>query len=448
MGTAPIPGLLIQMSWPAILSMTIAALYNMVDSIYVSRVSTDALTGVSYAMPIQLFMISVAVGTGVGANSLIARRLGAKRYDDADQAATTSIFIAFASWLIFLIVGLFLAKPFMASYTKDPVIYGYGVDYLSIVTTVSLFALVEITIEKIFQSTGNMVAPMVISMSGCIANIILDPIFIFGMFGMPRLEVKGAAICTVAGQLLSLIIGVILLKRIKLPVSIKLKGFRPRWEIIKDIYAVAFPSIVMQSIGSVMLIVYNWIVSATPVAVAVLGVYFKIESFVFMPIFGLQQGALPLMGFNFGARNKKRMMDTIRMDILISFIIMVIGTIVFQLFPDKLMMLFDADGELMRVGVLALREISLCFIPAAFGVALETVFQATGHGFYSLIASAIRQFVGILPLAYILYNMYGVNVVWYSFSIAEVLGLIYMLVAFIFLYKRELKDMDKNEIYA
>ena len=448
MGTAPIPGLLIQMSWPAILSMTIAALYNMVDSIYVSNISTDALTGVSYAMPIQLFMISVAVGTGVGANSLIARRLGAKRYEEADQAASTSIFLAFASWLVFLVIGLFLAKPFMESYTDNPVISGYGIDYLSIVTTISLFTLVEITIEKIFQSTGNMVAPMVMGSIGAITNIILDPIFIFGMFGMPRLEVKGAAICTVASQLLSLIIGMVLMKKIKLPVNIKLKGFRPSWEIIKDIYAVAFPSIVMQSIGSVMLIVYNWIVSATPVAVAVLGVYFKIESFVFMPIFGLQQGALPLLGFNFGARNRKRFMDTIRMNVLISFIIMLIGTLVFQFFPDRLMMLFNAKGEFMRVGVLALREISLCFIPAAFGVALETVFQATGHGFYSLIASAIRQFVGILPLAYILYNMYGINVVWYSFSIAEVLGLIYMLVAYIFLYKRELKDMETIDNFA
>ena len=445
MGVQPIPKLLISMSWPAILSMTIAALYNMVDSIYVSRVSSDALTGVSYAMPLQLLLISVAVGTGVGTNSLIARRLGARRYDEANQAANTSIMLSVLSWLFFLLTGLFASRPFMASYTNDPVVYGYGVDYLTIVMTLSLCALIEIDLEKILQATGNMVAPMIISLSGCVTNIILDPIFIFGYFGVPRMEVKGAAIATVIGQTVSLIIAIYIIRTREHAVKLSLKGFKVDWRIIKDIYAVGFPSMVMQSIMSVMLIGFNWIISASKAAVAVLGVYFKIESFVFMPIFGLQQGALPLMGFNYGARNKERLLKTIEIDIIISVVIMIIGTIVFQVFPEAILALFDADEEMVRIGVTALREISVCFVPAAFGVALETVFQATGHGFYSLAASVIRQLAGILPLAYYLYHTYGITMTWYSFPIAELMGLIYMVVAFVFLYKREISVLDKVE---
>ena len=235
MGVQPIPKLLISMSWPAILSMTIAALYNMVDSIYVSRVSSDALTGVSYAMPLQLLLISVAVGTGVGTNSLIARRLGARRYDEANQAANTSIMLSVLSWLFFLLTGLFASRPFMASYTNDPVVYGYGVDYLTIVMTLSLCALIEIDLEKILQATGNMVAPMIISLSGCVTNIILEPIFIFGYFGVPRMEVKGAAIATVIGQTVSLIIAIYIIRTREHAVKLSLKGFKVDWRIIKDI---------------------------------------------------------------------------------------------------------------------------------------------------------------------------------------------------------------------
>ena len=442
MGTEPVPGLLVKMSWPAILSMTIAALYNVVDSIFVSWLSTDALTGISYVLPLQLLMISVAVGTGVGANSLIARRLGARRYEEADLTAETSIWLAFFSWIVFLLIGLFVSRPFMAFYTDDEEIFSYGVEYLTIVTTMSFCILTEITLEKILQATGNMIAPMIISMSGCITNIILDPILIFGKFGMPRLEVRGAAIATVIGQAVSLIVAIFIIRRQENAVSIRMTRFKLNWEIIRDIYAVGLPTMVMQSIGSIMLIGYNWIISATPVAVAVLGIYFKIESFVFMPLFGLQQGALPLLGYNFGARNKKRMEETFKVALIIGVVIMVLGTLLFQLFPEVILGLFDADDEMMKIGVTALREISICFIPAAFGVTIETVFQATGHGVYSLIGSVIRQLVGILPLAYFLYNTYGIMYTWYSFPIAELLGLAYMLIMLFVLYEREIKNIE------
>ena len=445
MGVQPIPKLLLSMSWPAILSMTIAALYNMVDSIYVSRISEDALTAVSYIIPVQFIMISLAVGTGVGVNSLIARKLGAKRYEEANRTAETSIILSVLNWLIFASIGIFLAKPFMGIYTDDEVVFGYAVEYLRIVTIFSFCAIMEINLEKVLQSTGNMIAPMIISMSGCITNIILDPIFIFGYFGIPRMEVKGAAIATVIGQTVSLIVAVYLLKTREHAVQFDIKTFRIDWGIIKDIYSVALPSIVMQSVASIVLIAYNWILSATPVAVAVLGVYGKIESFVFMPVFGLQQGALPLMAYNFGAKNKKRMMDTLKMSILVSLVIISIGTAIFQLAPELPLSLFHAEGEMMELGIAALREISLCFIPAAVGISLGTTFQATGHGIYMLIESLIRQVVGVLPLAYFLYNFYGPKYTFYSYPLAEILGMIFGAVMFVVLYKKEIRDLDRVE---
>ena len=391
-------------------------------------------------------MISLAVGTGVGVNSLIARKLGARRFEEANRTAETSLVLSVFNWLIFASIGIFLAKPFMGIYTDDEVIFSYAVEYLRIVTIFSFCAITEINLEKVLQSTGNMIAPMIISLSGCVTNIILDPVFIFGYFGVPRLEVKGAAIATVIGQTVSLIVAVFILKTREHAVQFNMKEFRLDWGIIRDIYSVALPSIVMQSVASVVLIAYNWILSATPVAVAVLGVYGKIESFVFMPVFGLQQGALPLMAYNFGARNKKRMMDTIKMSILISLIIISIGTTIFQLAPELPLSLFHAEGEMMELGIAALREISLCFIPAAIGISIGTTFQATGHGIYMLIESLIRQVVGVLPLAYFLYNFYGPKYTFYSYPLAEILGMIFGAVLFVYLYNKEIKNLDKVEI--
>ena len=442
MGNAPIGKLLLDMSWPAILSMTIGALYNIVDSIFVAMISKEALTAVSFVMPLQMLMISVAVGSAVGVNSLIARRLGAKRLEEANKAASTSIRIGAFNWIVFALIGFFTAGPFMASYTSDAVIYQYGVTYLRIVTMVSLFSMVELQLEKVLQATGNMIAPMIISLSGAVTNIILDPILIFGLLGMPRMEVAGAAAATVIGQGVSLIVAVFLFFRKEHDVAIQIRGFHVDWAVVKDIYAVGLPGMIMQSIGSIMLFGYNAILASSATAVAVLGVYFELQSFVFMPVFGLGQGSMPIMGYNYGARNRKRLMEVFKKAMIAAVTIMAVGTIIFQIAPEQLLKLFSADEEMIKVGVPALRIISICFLPAAYGITCSTMFQSTGHGMYSMFASILRQLACILPLAYILYHEFGLTVSWASFPLAEITGTIYATVMIIHLYKKELRNMQ------
>lgn len=441
MGTAPIGKLLASMAWPAILSMTINALYNVVDSMFVAMVSKKALTAVSLVMPLQMMMISLAVGSAVGVNSLISRRLGAKRFEEADKAASTSIRIGFFNFLIFACVGIFLAKPFMNAYTDDAEIFDGGVTYLKIITMFCLFSMVEIQLEKVLQATGNMIAPMIISLSGAVTNLILDPILIFGLLGLPKLGIAGAAIATVTGQLVSLIMAIIMVFTKEHEVTVQLRGFKMDWKVVKDIYGVGLPSIIMQSIGSIMLLGYNAILAASATAVAVLGVYFKLQSFIFMPVFGLNQGAMPIMGYNFGARNRKRLMQAYKYALLTALVIMTVGTILFQLFPQLFLKMFSADAEMLEMGVPALRIISICFIPAAFGIMTSTLFQGTGHGVYSLLGSLIRQLIGILPLAYIIYHAAGITASWASFPLAEIIGLIYSAVMLKYLYKKEIKTL-------
>lgn len=440
MGVAPIGKLLLSMAWPAILSMTILALYNVVDSVFVSMVNSKALTAVSIVAPLQMLMVSLGVGSGVGVNSLIARRLGAKRFNEANKAASHSVKIAAFNFLVFLFVGIFVAEPFMDAYTNDAAIYDYGVSYLKIVTIGSLFVMISMQMEKVLQATGNMVGPMLVSMTGAIVNLILDPILIFGLFGFPRLEVAGAAIATVTGQAFGLCVAVYLVKYKDHDVTIDIKD-KFDWEILKDIYAVGLPSIIMQSIGSIMLFGYNAILASSAAAVAVLGVYFKLQSFVFMPVFGLNQGAMPIMGFNFGARDRKRLMQTYKYGLGAALAIMTLGCIIFQMCPELLLKMFNADEEMLRVGIPALRLISLCFIPAAFGIMTSTLFQGTGHGVLSLIGSFLRQLVGILPIAYVLYHAFGITVSWASFPLAEMIGLVYSCIMMVVVYKREIKKL-------
>lgn len=442
MGIAPIGKLLASMAWPAILSMTLNALYNVVDSVFVSMVSKEALTAVSLVLPIQLLMISLAVGSSIGVNSLISRRLGAEKYEEADKAASTSIRIGVFNFIIFALIGIFLAEPFMKIYTDDPVIYHDGLVYMRIITILSFFSMLEFQLTKVLQATGNMVAPMIISLAGIITNIILDPILIFGLFGLPTLGIAGAALATVIGQAISVTIAIYMICTREHIVHIKVKNFKIDWSIVKDIYAVGLPSIVMQSIGSVMLLGYNAIIAASATAVAVLGVYFKLQTFVFMPVFGLNQGAMPIMGYNYGARNRKRLMQTYKYSLVTALCIMTTGLIIFQLFPAQLLKLFSADGEMLKMGIPALKLISLSFIPASFGVITSTLFQGTGHGVYSLMASLIRQLIGILPLAYIIYNTVGISASWASFPLAEILGFTYSAVMLVILYKKELRYLD------
>ena len=443
MGTMPVRKLLISMAWPAVLSMTINALYNVVDSIFVAQISEDALTAVSIVNPIQMLIIALSVGSGVGINSLISRRLGAGRQDEADQAASTGIRIGIINYLIFFAVGLLVTGPFVGSYAaKGTYIFDAARTYMMIVCIGSLFLNIQVVIEKILQSTGNMIAPMICGLTGAIVNIVLDPILIFGLLGMPRMGVAGAAIATVSGQLYGMLAGVFIMIKGEHLVQVKIKGFKLNWGVVLDIYKVGLPSIIMQSIGSLMLILYNMILVAySTTAVAVLGIYFKIQSFVFMPVFGLNQGAMPIMGYNYGARDKKRLMDTYKEGLKLALIVMGLGLLLFQLLPGGLLEMFDASPEMLRIGVPALRIISLCFLPAAFGIISSTMFQATGHGMLSLFASLLRQLVGILPLAYILIRLGGVTLSWASFPLAEIIGLTYSAVMMRRLYKKEITNL-------
>lgn len=443
MGTMPVRKLLMSMAWPAILSMTINAMYHVVDSIFVSRIGEDALTAVSLVNPIQMMIIAISVGSGVGINSLIARRLGAKNQEAADKAASTSIRIGLFNYLIFFVIGVFFAKPFISGYAEEGTfIFESACQYLQIVCIGSLFLNIQVVLEKVLQSTGNMVAPMKCSLTGAIVNVILDPILIFGLFGMPQMGVAGAALATIIGQMCGMIMGVSIVLRGEHLVNIKIRGFKMDWKIVADIYKVGLPSIVMQSIASVMIIFYNMILVAySTTAVAVLGVYFRIQSFVFMPVFGLNQGAMPILGYNYGAKNKDRLMKTYKEAFKVALIVMAAGTLLFQAIPAQLLLIFDASEEMLRIGVPALRLISLCFIPAAFGIITGTLFQGTGHGVLSLYASVIRQLVGILPLAYLLIKIGGVTLSWLAFPLAEILGLIYSAIMLRWLYKKEISKL-------
>ena len=443
MGILPIRPLLLSMAWPAILSMTISALYNIVDSILVANLSEDALTAVAIVNPIQMLIIALSVGSGVGINSLIARRLGAHRQEEADQAASTGLRIGVFNYLVFLLIGVCFTGIFVSGYAeKGSEIYTQAVIYMQIVCIGSFFLNMQVVFEKILQSTGNMIAPMICSLTGAVINIILDPILIFGLLGAPRLEVAGAAIATITGQLFGMLVGAFIIFKGEHLVSIQVRGFKFNWEIVADIYKVGLPSIVMQSIGSMMIIFYNMIlVVYSTTAVAVLGVYFKIQSFVFMPVFGLNQGAMPIMGYNYGAAKKDRLMQTYKEALKIALLVMALGLLLFQALPKQLLLMFDASADMLAIGIPALRIISLCFLPAAFGIITGTLFQGTGHGVYSLLCSVIRQLIGILPLAFILIRIGGVTLSWASFPLAELLGLAYSALMLQRLYKNEISKL-------
>lgn len=445
MGTVPVGKLLISMSLPAMFSMLIQALYNVVDSIYVAQIGENALTAVSLAFPIQNFLIAVSVGTCIGLNSLISRRLGERRDREASLAATHGVLIALAEWLCFCIFGLFFCRIFFESFTNDPIVVQMGIDYTSIVTIFSFGCFVEITLEKTLQATGNMVYPMLFQLTGAISNIILDPIFIFGWFGLPAMGVKGAAIATVAGQILSMFFAIYIIIKKEHAVQVHFKGFRFSGQIVRDIFAVGFPSIIMQSIGSVMIMVLNNILIVfSQAAVAVLGVYFKLQSFVFMPVFGLGHGAMPIMGYNFGARNKKRLTHTLKLSLMISLGIMLVGLLLFQFGAKYLLLLFNASDEMMQIGISALRIISLCFPAAALGIAFSNFFQAIGEGKNSLLISVLRQLVILLPCAWLISKFGTLNQVWLAFPIAEIFSLIVSILLLRLTYTKCIQEMPDS----
>ena len=425
MGTMPVGRLIITMSLPMIISMLVQALYNIVDSVFVSRISEQALTAVSLAFPAQNLMIGVATGTGVGVNALLSRALGEKNGERANKVAENGVLLALVGYAIFLVFGLFFSRTFMASQTKIPEIIDMGTVYLNIVCCVSFGLFGEIMFERLMQSTGRTIYTMFTQGVGAIFNIIFDPICIF-VFDW---GVAGAAAATVAGQIVAFIMAVMLNHRFNADVKLNMRGFKPDFKMIGEIYAIGVPSIIMVCIGSVMTFCMNKILIAytagKETAATVFGVYFKLNSFIFMPVFGLNNGTVPIVAYNFGARRGDRMRQTIKYSICAAVAIMIVGMLMFQSIPDKLLRLFDASEEMLRLGVPALRIISISFPLAGFGIGAGSVFQALGYSVYSMIISLIRQLVVLIPCAYAIGWVTGdVTGVWWAFVIAEMVSLI------------------------
>ncbi len=443
MGVKPVSSLLFSMGIPIMLSMMVQALYNIVDSIFISRIGETALTAVSLAFPIQIIMISVGIGTSIGVNALLSRRLGEKRPDLASNVAMHGLFLVLVISALMAIFGATLPFWFIKIFTLDEAIISMGNSYLFIITVFSIGLFGQLILERIMQSTGDTIHPMITQATGAIINIILDPILIFGYFGLPAMGVKGAAIATIIGQFCGLGLGFIFLFTKIHDIKIDFRKFKIRKETIIGIFQVGFPSIIMQSIGSVMTIGMNSIlIGFSATAVAVFGVYFRLQSLIFMPIFGLSTAMISIVAFNYGARNKKRITATIKLTLLIAFTIMSLGTALFQFFPVALLKMFNASGDMLTIGIKALRTISFAFPFAGIAIVLSVSFQALGKGFYSMMMSIVRQLVVLLPAAYLLSLTGDVGNTWYSFLIAEGVSIIMALMLYSHIYKTKISIIE------
>ena len=444
MGTMPVNKLLVTMSLPMVISMIVQALYNIVDSIFVSRLSEDALTAVSMAFPMQNLVISVAVGTGVGINAMLSRALGEKKFEAANKTAENGIFIEVLGYVLFLLIGIFVTKPFFLAQAGSGDIANMGIEYTRICLLMSFGIFMQIGFERILQSTGRTIFTMITQSTGAIINIILDPILIFGLFGMPKMGVAGAAIATVTGQICAAILAITFNLTKNPDVHISFKGFKPQIIFVKSILSVGIPSIIMSSVGSAMTFGMNKIlITFSSTAVAVFGVYFKLNSFVFMPVFGLNNGMVPIVSYNYGAQNKKRLTKTIKLAIMYAVCIMFIGIMLFQFIPDVLLKLFDASDHMLEIGIPALRVISLSFAFAGICIVISSSLQALGHGFLSMMISITRQLIILLPSAYILAKFGGIHAVWWSFNIAEIASLTLSLLFFKHMYNKIIKHLGE-----
>ena len=427
-----------------VISMIVQALYNIVDSIFVSRLSEDALTAVSMAFPMQNLMISVAVGTGVGINAMLSRALGEKKFEAANKTAENGIFIEVLGYVLFLLIGIFVTKPFFLAQAGAGDIANMGIEYTRICLLMSFGIFMQIGFERILQSTGRTIFTMITQSTGAIINIILDPILIFGLFGMPKMGVAGAAIATVTGQICAAILAITFNLTKNPDVHISFKGFKPQIIFVKNILSVGIPSIIMSSVGSAMTFGMNKIlITFSSTAVAVFGVYFKLNSFVFMPVFGLNNGMVPIVSYNYGAQNKKRLTKTIKLAIMYAVCIMFIGIMLFQFIPDVLLKLFDASDHMLEIGIPALRVISLSFAFAGICIVISSSLQALGHGFLSMMISITRQLIILLPSAYILAKFGGIHAVWWSFNIAEIASLTLSLLFFKHMYNKIIKHLGE-----
>ena len=432
MGVMPVRSLIISMSLPMMISMLVQALYNIVDSIFVARLSEDALTAVTLAFPMQTLMIALGSGTGVGINALLSRSLGEKRFRESDAAANTGILLTVLNYVIFVLIGLFAVEPFIASQTESHVIIGYGSTYLHYICLLSLGLFFQMTFERLLQSTGRTFQSMISQITGAVINIILDPLLIFGIGFFPKLGVAGAAIATVFGQFSAAILGLIMNIKLNKEITLSMHGIlHPKKATVKQIYFVGIPSILMMSIGSVMTYLFNKILDTfSTTAVAVFGVYFKLQSFFFLPVFGLNNGMIPVLSYNLGAKKKERITEALSFSVRFAFIIMLIGTIIFETIPTVLLRLFDASDNMIAIGTYALRIIAIHFPIASICIALGSVFQAFAKSYYSLVVSLGRQLVVLIPAAWLLAQLGNVNLVWFAFPIAEIVSLTITLIFF------------------
>ena len=446
MGVMPIDKLIISMSLPIMISMLVQALYNIVDSIFVAKISEDALTAVSMAFPIQNLMIAVGAGTAVGVNALLARSLGEKDYDRVNKIAENAVFLVVLSYAAFLLIGLFLVEPFYRSQTDIESIIKYGKDYMVVVCCFSFGIFTQLMFERMLQATGKTIYTMITQSVGAIINIILDPILIFGLLGMPKLGVTGAAVATIIGQIAAGIMAAAINHFKNHEVNINMLGFRPSGHIIKMIYGIGVPSIVMQAIGSVMNYGMNVIlISFSSTATAVFGVYFKLQSFVFMPAFGFNNGVIPVIAYNYGAGSRERVVKTMKHSVAYIMGLLFVGLIVFQAIPEPLLRLFEASDNMLALGVPALRIISLSFIFAGFCIACGSAFQALGKAVYSMIVSVARQLIVLLPVAYMLSKLGNVDYVWWAFPIAEIMSLIMTVLFLVILNKKVISKIENDE---
>ena len=447
MGILPINKLLFNMSLPIMVSMLIQALYNIVDSIFVSKISENAFTAVSLAFPVQNLMIALGAGTGVGINALLSKSLGEKDFDRANKTARNGIFLTFINYFIFVLFGLFFTKMFFTAQSKNPEIVSYGIDYLRVITLLSIGIFGQLTFERLLQATGKTVYSMYTQGAGAIINIIFDPILIFGIGPFPKMGVTGAAVATVTGQISAMVLGLIFNVKINKEININMKGFKPDSAIIKKIYIVGVPSIIMQSITSVMTFGMNKILGVySDTAQAVMGAYFKLQSFIFMPVFGLNNGLIPILSYNFGAKKRKRMIDTIKYGMLFATIIMVVGTLIMQLMPDTLLKAFDSSANMMAIGRVALRIISMSFIFAGIDIIITASLQSLGYSIFSMFISIARNLVVLLPTAYAiakLSHFSNVDYIWWAFFISEIFSLICALIFLKIVYKKVIKPIPQ-----
>ena len=437
MGVMPVNRLLISMALPMMISMLVQALYNIVDSIFVGMISENALTAVSLAFPVQMLLIAMGTGTGVGINAALSKSLGEKDQVTANKAATNGIFLAAASAALFFIIGVFFSRTFFLSQTDDIEIVGYGTQYLSICCIFSVGVYTQLVFERLLQATGRTVPAMVVQIVGAVINLIFDPILIFGLLGFPRMEVAGAAAATVLGQIIAGAVAIVINLKYNREIQISFKGFRPDAHMIWRIYKVGLPSIIMQAVGSVMNYFMNIILLGfTSTAAAVFGAYYKLQSFFFMPLFGLNNGMVPIIAYNYGAGKRSRVIRVIKLSIFYAMCLMFLGLCAFHAVPGKLLLLFNASENMLAIGEKALRIISISYLFAGFCIVSGTVFQALGNGVYSLLVSVARQLIVLLPAAYLLSLTGKLDLIWWSFPIAEVMSLTVSALLLFRIYKK------------